>query len=159
MDFLDIEITESLVKKLIIASLVLLIIYLAFTMSSLLVFKSYTLGPDTSVNGEEINTHIDLLEPEGKKIEISGWAYKEGEEIGKVKCNYVLKNQETGKMYLMRTKMEENINLLNDEEHKMGGLHAQCLKFGVPKGWYDIYVLYQNDGEDILAFTLISVEL
>lgn len=159
MDFLNIEINEQLLKKVIIAAIILLIIYLAFTMSSLLVFKSYTLGPNTSVNGEEINTHIDLLESEGKKVEISGWAYKEGEEIGRVKCNYVLKNQETGKMYLMRTKMEENINLLDDEEHKMAGLHAQCLKFGVPKGWYDIYVLYQNDGEDILAFTLISVEL
>lgn len=159
MDFLDIEINEAVFKKVIIASVILLVIYLALTMSSLLVFKSYTLGADTSVNGEDINTHIDLLEPDGKKIEISGWAYKEGEEIGNVNCNYVLKNQETGKMYLMRTKMEENINLLDDEEHKMAGLHAQCLKFGLPKGWYDIYVLYQNDGEDILAFTLISVEI
>lgn len=159
MDFLDIEITEKLIKKIIIIAIILLIMYLAVMMSSLLVFKSYTLGPDTSVNGEEINTHIDLLEFEGKKVEISGWAYKEGEEIGTVNCNYVLKNQETGKMYLMRTKMEENINLLEDEEHKMAGLHAQCLKFGIPKGWYDIYVLYQNDGEDILAFTLISVEV
>lgn len=159
MDFLDIEITESLVKKIIVASIIVLVVYLAITMSSLLVFKSYTLGVDTSVNGEDINTHIDLLESEGKKIEISGWAYKEGKEIGTVNCNYVLKNQETGKMYLMRTKMEENINLLEDEEHKMAGLHAQCLKLGLPKGWYDIYVLYQNDGEDILAFTLISVEV
>lgn len=159
MDFLDIEITEALMKKVIIAAVIILIIYLAFVMSSLLIFKSYTLGSETSVNGEDINTHIDLLESEGKKIEISGWAYKEGEEVGTVNCNYVLKNQDTGKMYLMRTKMEENINLLEDEEHKMAGLHAQCLKFGMPKGWYDIYVLYQNDGEDILAFTLISVEL
>ncbi len=159
MDFLDIEITEARVKKIIISAIILLIIYLALTMSSLLIFKSYTLGPNTSVNGEDINTHIDLLESEGKKIEISGWAYKEGEEIGNVNCNYVLKNQETGKMYLMRTQMEENINLADDAEHKMAGLHAQCLKLGMPKGWYDIYVLYQNDGEDILAFTLISVEL
>lgn len=159
MDFLDIEINEVLVKKIIIVAIVLLIIYLAFTMSSLLVFKSYTLGANTSVNGENINTHIDLLENEGKKIEIAGWAYKEGEEVGIVNCNYVLKNQETGKMYLMRTKMEENVNLLEDEEHKMAGIHAQCLKFGLPKGWYDIYVLYQNDNEDILAFTLISVEV
>lgn len=159
MDFLDIEITEARVKKIIVAVIILLVIYLAFTMSSLLIFKTYNLGPNTSVNGEDINTHIDLLESEGKKVEISGWAYKEGEKVGTVNSNYVLKNQETGKMYLMRTKMEENINLQDDEEHKMAGLHAQCLKFGVPKGWYDIYVLYQNDGEDILAFTLISVEL
>lgn len=158
MDFLDIEINEKLFIRILIVSIIAVIIYLALTMSSLLIFKSYKLGPNTSTNDEEINTHIDLLEPSNKKIEISGWAYKEGEAIGKVKCNYVLKNQETGKMYLMRTQMEENINI-KEEEHKMAGLHAQCLLFGMPKGMYDIYVLYQNDSEDILSFTLISVEL
>ena len=158
MDFLNIEINEKLFIKILAVSIIVVIVYLAFTMSSLLIFKSYTLGPNTSVNYEQINTHIDLLEHDNKKIEISGWAYKEGEAIGTVNSNYVLKNQETGKMYLMRTQMEENINI-QEEEHKMAGLHAQCLLFGIPKGMYDIYVLYQNDNEDILAFTLISVEL
>jgi hypothetical protein len=158
MEFLNIEINEVRFKKILVVSIILIIVYLAFTMSSLLVFKSYTLGPNTSVNSENINTHIDVLEAEGKKIEIAGWAYKEGEAIGTVKSSYVLKNQETGKMYLMRTQMEENINI-EEEEHKMAGIHAQCLLFGIPKGWYDIYVLYQNDSEDILAFTLISVEI
>ena len=158
MDFLDIEINEKLFIKILIVCIVLVIVYLAFTMSSLLIFKSYTLGPSTSVNDEGINTHIDLLEHDDKKIEISGWAYKEDAPIGKVNCNYVLKHQETGKMYLMRTQMEENINI-QEEEHKMAGIHAQCLLFGMPKGMYDIYVLYQNDSKDILSFTLISVEL
>lgn len=159
MDFLDIEINEKLFIRILIVSIIVVIMYLALTMSSLLIFKSYKLGPNTSTNDEEINTHIDLLEKTGsKKIEISGWAYKEGEAIGKVKCNYVLKNQETGKMYLMRTQMEKNINI-SEEEHKMAGIHAQCLLFGMPKGMYDIYVLYQNDSSDILAFTLISVEI
>lgn len=155
MDFLDIEINEKIFIRILIVSIIAVIIFLALTMSSLLIFKSYKLGPNTSTNDENINTHIDLLEISNKKIEIAGWAYKEGEAIGKVKCNYVLKNQETGKMYLMRTQMEENINI-EEEEHKMAGLHAQCLLFGIPKGTYDIYVLYQNDSEDILAFTLIS---
>ncbi len=160
MNFLDIEINEKLFIKILSVMIVLVVVYLAFTMSSLLVFKSYTLGANTTVNEEEsvINTHIDLLEHNDKKIEISGWAYKEGEPIGKVNCNYVLKNRETGKMYLMRTQMEENINIQEDE-YKMAGLHAQCLLFGIPKGVYDIYVLYKNNLEDILSFTLISVEL
>lgn len=158
MEFLNIEITKTRFIRILIVSIILVIVYLAFTMSSLLIFKSYKLGPNTSVDDREINTHIDLLEHDGKKIEIAGWAYKEGEPIGTVNCNYVLKHQETEKMYLMRTQMEENINITEDE-HKMAGLHAQCLLLGIPKGWYDIYVLYQNDSEDILSFTLISVEL
>lgn len=158
MNFLDIEINEKRFIKLIIVSIVLVIVYLAFTMSSLLIFKSYTLGPNTSVNDEEINTHIDLLEHDSKKIEIAGWAFKEGEPITSVNSNYVLKSQETGKMYLMRSQMEENINIV-EEEHKLAGIHAQCLLIGIPKGRYDIYVLYRNGTEDILANTLIWVDL
>lgn len=158
MDFLDIEITEKLYIKILLVLILLVVIYLALTMSSLLIFKSYTLGATTSVNDEEINTHIDLLEPQGKKIEIAGWAYKEGDEISTVNANYVLKHQETGKMFLMRTKMEENVNL-SDSEIKQAGLHAQCLLFGIPSGRYDICVLYQNGEEDILANTSIYVDL
>lgn len=158
MDFLDIEITGKTYIKILIVLIILVIIYMALTMSSLLIFKSYTLGPNTSVNDELISTHIDVLEPKGKKIEISGWAYKEGEKITTVNASYVLKHQETGKMYLMRTKMEENINL-EDPDIKLAGIHAQCLLFGIPSGKYDICVLYQNGEDDIFADTLIDVEL
>ena len=158
MDFLDFEIDEKKYIRILIAFAVILVVFLALLFSSLLVFNSYKLGPNTSVNDEDINTHIDILENDGKKLEIAGWAFKEGEAIGIVDCNYVIKNQKTGKMYLMRTQMEENINIV-EEEHKMAGIHAQCLILGMPKGWYDIYVLYRNDSEDILANTLISVEV
>lgn len=159
MEFLNIEINEKRFVRILIVSIVLVVMYLAFTMSSLLIFKSYKLGPNTSIaKYEDMDMHIDLLEHDNKKIEISGWAYKKGEPLGTVNSNYVLKHQETGNMYLMRTQMEENINI-TDEEYKMSGMHAQCLLFGIPKGMYDIYVLYQNNGEDLLAFTLISVEL
>ena len=124
----------------------------------LLLLKWYNFNIKEDVNDDEINTHIDVLEPKGKKIEIAGWAYKEGDEISTVNANYVLKHQETGKMYLMRTKMEPNINL-EDPEIKQAGLHAQCLLFGIPSGRYDICVLYQNGEEDILANTSIYVDL
>lgn len=158
MDFLDIEITEKIYIKILIFLIILVVIYMALTMSSLLIFKSYTLGPNTSVNNQELNMHIDVLEASNKKIEIAGWAYKEGEPITSVNSNYVLKHQETGKMYLMRTKMEENINL-EDEDIKLAGMHAQCLLIGLPKGRYNIYVLYKNGNEDILANTLIHVDI
>ena len=172
MGFLDTEINKSLYIKILIVSIFLVIVYLALTMSSLLICKSYTLGPNTEVlsidpknsieevEDGEISAHIDLIEHQknGKTVEISGWAFREGSELNSINASYVLKHQETGKMFLMRTQMEENINLVKDE-HKKAGLHARSLVFGMPKGAYDIYVLYHNDGEDILAFTLISFEL
>ena len=158
MNFLNLEINEKIYIRILIIFAALIIMFLALIMSSLLIFNSYKLGPNTSVNDEQINTHIDILEKDGKKLEIAGWAYKEGEAIGYVNSNYVIKNQKTGKMYLMRTQMEENGNI-EEEEHKMAGLHAQCLLFGLPKGTYEIYVLYRNDKEDILANTSITVEI
>lgn len=158
MKFLDIEITKKLYIKILIISLIAIVVLMALTMSSLLVFKSYTLGIDTVVNDEGMNMHIDILEHDSKKVEIAGWAYYEGEKLGKVNSNYVLENQETRKMYLMRTKMEENINI-TDEEYKLSGMHAQCLTFGIPKGIYNIYVLYNSSNKNILANTSIQVEL
>ncbi len=166
MEFLNIEINEKFFIKILVISIALVITYMAFTMSSLLIFKSYTLGPNTSVTSIEpehstefvpegkISAHIDLLEVDSKKIEIAGWMFVEGQELKTFNSSFVLKNQETGKMYLMRTQMEDNINLV-DEEHKPYGIHAQCLLFGIPKGRYDIYVLYRNNDEDMLVNTLI----
>lgn len=172
MSLFDEEINKSLYIKILVTSIVLIVVYLALTMSSLLICKSYTLGPNTevvsidpensveNVEAGDISAHIDLIEHEknGKTVEISGWAFREGTDLNSVNASYVLKHQETGKMYLMRTQMEENINL-SQEEHKKAGLHARSLVFGMPKGAYDIYVLYHNNSEDILLFTLISFEL
>ena len=170
MNFLDIEFNEKKIMTILAVTIFLVIAYLALSMSSLLVFKSYKLGPNTEVssidfkntvedvpNGE-ISAHIDKLTHDGKKIEISGWMFKQGEELESFDCSYVLQNQTTGKMYLMRTQMEENINLV-EEKHKMSGLHAQCLLLGLPKGVYDIYVLYRNNDNDMLVSTLIPVEI
>lgn len=158
MKFWDIEIDETIFKKIIIACVIFILVYMGINMSSLLIFKSYTIGPNTTVNDEEIRTHIDSLSAESKKIEITGWAYKEGDKIETVNSSFVIKNQETGKMYLMRTKMEhkESLESLGYEE---AGMHAQCLTIGLPKGKYQIFVLYRNNNEDILADTLIPFEI
>lgn len=160
MEFLDIELNEKLVRNILIGLLVFIVVFLALQMSSLLVFKSYKMGANTTVQAEEINTHIDILEHVGGKLELAGWAYKEGEEIKTFNSSYVIKNKETGKMYRMRTQMEENINIPEEDPNRMkAGLHARCLLAGLPKGEYDILVLYKNDGNDILASTQISVNL
>lgn len=158
MDFLDIEVNEKMFYRILIISIIVIIFYLSLSMASILFFKSYKLGPNTTVSNEDINTHIDVLEVSHKKIEIAGWAYKEEEPIEVVDSSYVIRNQETGKMYLMKTKMEENINL-KGTDMEMAGIHAQCLLIGIPKGKYDIYVLLKDKDKETLANTLISVDI
>lgn len=158
MEFLDLEIDKKTFIKILVCFIIAILIYMILTYSSLLIFKSYTLGENTSFEEEVLNTHIDVLEISGKKVEIAGWAYKEGEDLGTVNSNYVLRHKESGKMYLMRTKMVENENIV-DEEYKNAGMHAQCLLIGAPSGMYEILVLYHNGENDILTSTLIEREI
>lgn len=155
MKFLDIEINEKMFIKLIIVAIIFIIVYMAFTMSSLLIFKTYKISENTKIDeNKEINTHIDELEISGKKIEIAGWAYKEDEEIKTINSSYIIKNKSTGKMYKMRTQREMNHNL-EDIGNEIAGIRAQCLLIGLPKGEYEIHVLYKNNDNDILTNTLI----
>ena len=158
MEFWNVEINETIFKKLIATVIIFIVVYMAFNMSSLLIFKSYKLGKNTSTNDENIRTHIDLLSVGNKKLELTGWVYKEGEKTEISDSSFVIKNQDTGKMYLMRTKIEENETLEN-LGYSHGGLHAQCLLFGLTKGKYQIHILYKNNGNDILADTLIPFEI
>ena len=153
----SITMTKSLYIKILVASIILLVIYLAFVMSSFLFIKPYTLGAETSVDDQKIITHIDVLEKDGKKLEIAGYAYEDGVPLETINSSFIIKNQETGKMYRMRTQMEDNINV--PEEYSSAGIHAQCFLFGIPKGTYDIYVLYQNNDNNILTYTLISFDI
>lgn len=159
MKFLEVEIDEIIFRRLVITALILIVLYMAISMSSILILKNYTLGPDTSANDEGINTKVDSLEGIGsKKIEITGWAYREGDKIETINSNFVLKNQDTDQMYLMKTVMEKK-DTLEGTGYENCGLHAQCLTLGLPKGRYQIYILYRNNNEDILADTLIPFEI
>lgn len=153
----SITMTKPLYIKILVVSIILLIIYLAFVMSSFLFIKPYSLGAETSVDDQKIVTHIDVLEKDGKKLEIAGYAYEDGVPLETINSSFVIKNQETGKMYRMRTQMEDNINV--PEDYRQAGIHAQCFLLGIPKGTYDIYVLYKNNNNDILTYTLISFDI
>ena len=160
MEFLDIEINQKRIIKLIIIFSIIVFLYIVFTLISLLIFEPYKMNENTKLElkNDVVITHIDLLVHDSKKVEITGWAYKEGQKIKKAKTSFVLKNKETEKMYLMKTRMEEN-DELKDIGCEYGGLHAQCLLLGLKKGTYDIYVLYENDNESILSFSLISFDI
>ncbi len=151
---LDIEVNQKNYIKILAICILIVLIILVFCYVSLLTYKTYILEEKTIVADifeQNMNTHIDILEKHGKKVEIAGWAYKENETIRTINSNYVLKNQETGDMYILRTRNEDNINV--PEEYKMSGIHSRFLLGNMPSGRYDIYVLYKNNNNNILAKT------
>lgn len=160
MNLLNLEVTKNAyIKILVVCILVVFIIFVAYYIS-LLTYKSYTLEEETivaNIDEQDMNVHIDILEIQGKKVEIAGWAYRENEKIKTINSNYVLKNEETEEMYILRTRYEKNINV--PEEYKISGLHTRFWIGNLASGRYDIYVLYKNNNNNILAKTGVYLDV
>ena len=60
-------------------------------------------------------------------------------------------------MYKVRTRYEENLNV--PLEYRNAGLHSRFLSYGLANGTYDIYVLYKNNDNNILANTGIHLDI
>lgn len=162
MSLLDLEMNQKNYIKILVFCIIVVCIILVLYYVSLLTYKTFTLEEGTvvaNIGEQDMNVHIDILEHQkgDLAIEIAGWAYKENEKIKNINSNYVLKNTENGQMYLLRTRYEENINV--PEEYKISGLHARAIVLGMPEGRYEIYVLYKNNKNDVLANTGIHVDI
>ena len=160
MDLLDVEINKKNYIKILCACIIIVFIIIAIYYITLLTYSSYTLEDGTivaDINEQDMNVRVEVLEKQGIKVEIAGWAYKEDEEIKTINSHYVLKNQETGKMYILRTRYEENENV--PEVYKKSGLHSRFILGPLASGRYDIYVLYKNNDNNILAKTGIYLDI
>lgn len=165
MNFLETEVNKKSYIKILCAFIILIVIILIIYYASLLIAKPLTLDEDAviaDIGEANMNVHIDKLvhEQGDNKAEIFGWAYKEGEQITTIYCNYALKNQETGEMYILKTRHEENLNV--PEEYSNSGIHTRFLTFGIKKGRYDIYVFYRNNNSTlnkIFAKTGIHIDI
>lgn len=161
MNFLDLEINQKNYIKILIISILFVILVIGINFTILLFPKKYTVENTTKVASfeeeKDLVVHIDILAPQDKKIEIVGYAYLTDDEVFTVDCSYVLKNKSTGKMYLLKTIHEKNINV--PEVYPYAGMHTRFLTLGIEKGNYDICVLYRNNENDILKSTGINVEI
>lgn len=161
MKLLELEVNQkSYIKILCLCILVVIIIMVSYY-ASLLSYEKFTLEEDTiiaDIGEHEMSVHIDSLTPPGtRNAEMYGWAYKEGETIETINCNYVLKHQETGEMLKLRTRYEGNTNV--PKEYYNSGIHTRFLTSGLKSGRYDIYVLYKNNENNILAKTGIYLDI
>lgn len=160
MKLLELEVNKKSYIAILTIFIVLVVIILGGYYFSLLTYKPFKLEAETKIAdiGEEnMSVHIDSMDYQNGKGEIVGWAYKEGEKIKTINCSYVLKNIENEDMYILRTRHEKNLNV--PEEYQVSGIHTRFIATKMPKGRYDVYVIYKNNNNNIFAKTGIYIDI
>lgn len=160
MKLLELEINQKSYIKILCVCVIFVVIILALYYISLLSYNSFKLEEGTiiaDIGEENMSVHIDSMDYINGKGEIVGWAYKEGEKIKTINCSYVLKNVETERMYILRTRYEKNTNV--PEEYNISGIHTRFITKNMPKGKYDVYVIYKNNNNNIFAKTGVHIDI
>lgn len=163
MDKLDIEIEGKIYKRLFIIGIVAVICYVAITVLSFAIPRVYILDKNTVVDTEgSVKNGINTLYRGSLRLEIAGWAYKQGQDIKTFDSCFLLKNKGTERMYMLKTGkqymtdlhvVEGGYNALNS------GLYSQSIVLGLKDGEYELLILYKNDGENLLVDTGVTVEI
>lgn len=105
---LDFEMNEKNFKKVLIVGIIIVICYLMITVVSFALPRIYLLEKNTILDTDgTVKCGIDILYRGRFKLEISGWAYKEGENLERSESYFILKSQETGRMYILQAETEQ----------------------------------------------------
>ena len=162
IDWLNIEINEKIFKRLLIIGIVVIIAYLLITFLSLSVPRIYNMDKNTVLDTENtVKNGINNLYRGSLRLELSGWAYKEGQDVQSFKSCFILKNKETEKMYLVKAGMKimPELQFVDGHNCLKCGMESQSIILGLKNGAYDLYILYQNDNENLLVDTGVQVDL
>lgn len=160
MKLLELEVNKKSYITILTIFIILVVIILVGYYFSLLTYKPFKLEPETKIadiGEEDMSVHIDSMNYQNGKGEIVGWAYKEGEKIKTINCSFVLKSVERDDMYILRTRHEENLNV--PKEYQISGIHTHFIAKKMPKGRYDVYVIYKNNNNNIFAKTGIYIDI
>lgn len=162
INWLDVKIDGKVYKRIMIVGIAISVIYVLVTLMSFALPRVYHLDKNTKTDTEHtIKNGILNLYRGSLRLEILGWAYKEGQSIETFKSSFILKNRENEKMYLLKTGMElvEENQFVDGHECLKSGLKTESIVLGLPNAGYDLYILYQNDREDLLVDTGVEVNL
>lgn len=105
---------------------------------------------------KEVEFTIDEVNTSRKYIEISGWAYKRGQNIGYFNNRFIIQNQKTKEYKALHTEMTYVGELFSvDEKYdcRRAGMYAKSIAISLKKGLYKIFIEYRNDDENILVDT------
>lgn len=162
INWLDWEIEGKIYKRMLILGIGIIVIYLVITFLSFAMPHRYHLPENIALDTQNtVKNGIMSLYKGQHRLEISGWAYKQGQAVKTFNSSFILKNEETEKMYRFKTSKQiiEELHFVDGLDCLNCGLKAQPFFFGMPKGTYELYILYQNDGENLLVDTSQKIDL
>ena len=151
MDFLDKEIDKNLCIKYLLTISVFILVLIILSAIEMLIPKRFNKDIKIS-DSDEYVVNIENLNNSKIKLSISGYAFKGPDAIERYNSYYILKNEQTGKMYKLKTKMEQRGNFKGTGV-EFSGMHSQAITLFMKKGKYNLYIWYDNNDENVLLKT------
>lgn len=154
---IDIEIEEKFFKRIVFIGMIIILLVIMLVFLNFGIIRNYKVpeGFKTKNDGT-IEYKIDSISTGRKYIEIKGWSYKKGQNIGYFDSRFVIRNEETQEYKVLNTEMQivdEFFSIAEKYDCRRAGMYSKSLALGVKKGLYQIFIEYKNDDEKILFDT------
>ena len=154
---LDIKIDEKNFKIICLCGFFIIVLFCLSLYLEIGTLTNYKLPENISMdNGQKIQYTIDRVVVSNKYIEIVGWSYKKGQNVGFFNSRFLIKNLESGKYKALKTGMtsvDELFSVDGKYDCRRSGMYAKSIAIGLKKGIYKIFIEYRNDNENILVDT------
>ena len=161
MKFLDkiinAELEEKFFKRVVFASALVILVFLFIVFLNFGLMLNYKVDANaTTQNDGKVEYKIDSIVAGRKYIEIKGWAYRTGQNLGYFDNRFVIRNEETHQYKVLNTEMQivdEFFSIDEQYDCRRAGMYAKSLAVGLKKGLYQIFIEYKSDGENLLFDT------
>ena len=162
-ELLNVEIEEKIFKRLVLASIIVVLSVIVIVFLNLGMMKKYEVpnSIETKTKGK-VEYKIDSISTGRKYIEIKGWAYRIGQNIGYFDNRFIIRNEETLEYKALNTQMnivDEFFSIDDKYDCRRAGMYAKSLALGLKKGLYQVFIEYKSDNENILVDTGIFFNL
>ena len=150
---LDIEIDERIFKIICVIGVIFILLFCMSLYFELGTLRKYNVSEGIKMDKEEkIEFTIDEVITSRKYIQIAGWAYKKGQNVGYFNSRFIIKNMQTNDYKALRTEMTSKDELFSvDSKYdcRRAGMFAKSIAIGLKNGIYKIFIEYKNDGKNL----------
>lgn len=153
---LDFNIDEKVFKTICVIGIIGILLFCIALYLEIGAVRNYKVPNNIITDNDDIVFSIDDINTSTKYIEIDGWAYKKGQNIGYFNNRYVIQNQETKEYKALHTEMTYIAELYSvDDKYdcRRAGMYTKPIAISLKKGTYKIFIEYRNDDENILIDT------